>query len=78
MNVSGIRHSQVSIFCSVEEHDTARRSELIEQLGRFNIKPELCADKVVFRYRGSHETVLKLAEYAESHQVHSISISSGV
>lgn len=76
MNVSGVGHSvPLSIYCSVEEHDTAKRREYMEQLTRLGIQPEIKGDKVEVRYRGSRNTVMKLAAYAESHTAHSIHIT---
>ena len=78
MNLSNVNNCILSLFCSVEEHDEAKRREFIEELERLHVEPEFHGDKIEFHYRGGRETVLKLVEYAESHVAHSIKISSGV
>lgn len=79
MNVSGIRAEMpLSIYGSIREPDDAKRGEFIEQLKRLSVEPIILGDnKVEFRYRGSRNTVMKLATYTEAHKVHSIQISSG-
>lgn len=76
MSSSGLNNLQLSIYCSVEEHDEARRRELLEQLRRYGIKPEFHGDKIEFRYRGGRKTVLELVEYAYSYTAHYISLTS--
>lgn len=78
MNLSGLNDYQLSVFCSVDERDEAKRDELLEQLKRMSIKPVFCGDKIEFRYRGSRDNALKVVAYAEAHLAHSIQISSGV
>lgn len=77
MNLSTVKSFPLNIYCSVVEHDEAKRREFVEELNRLGVEPEFHGDKIEFRYRGGRETVLKLAAYAEAHQVHSINISSG-
>ena len=77
MHLSRVRNIPLNIYCSVEEHDEAKRREFVEELNRLGVQPEFHGDKIEFRYRGGRETVLKLASYAEAHQAHSINITSG-
>lgn len=76
MNLSTY-HCPLSIYCSVEEHDEAKRREFLEQLSRCGVEPELHGGKIEFHFRGGREIVMKLAAYAEAHQARTINISSG-
>lgn len=72
------KNSTLSIYCSVEEHDEAKREQLLEQLNRLNVVPEFHGDKIEFRFRGGRDIVMKLEAYAEAHLARSIHITSGV
>lgn len=69
--------ANLNLYASVTEHDADKRRELLEQLRRTGIEPEVHDDKIEFRYRGGRDLVIKLATYAESHRIRSVHISSG-